>query len=52
MWPSDGTTMRKRSSHMPTHTQIDAMTIDGSFRSFLNERIVNGITKLQATIVQ
>src|SRR2546426_9961632 len=52
LWPSDGTTMRKRSSHMPMTTVNDAMTQPVIVRSFLIERMTNGIAKLQATIVQ
>src|SRR3989442_7709008 len=48
----DGTTMRKRSSHMPMTTVNDAMTQPVIVRSFLIERMTNGIAKLQATIVQ
>src|SRR5436309_609115 len=52
LWPSDGTTIRNRSSHMPTTTVKEAMTQPVIVRSFLMERMTNGITKLQTTIVQ
>ena len=49
---SDGTMMRNRSSHMPTTTVHEAMTHPVIVRSFLSDRMLNGITKLQSTIVQ
>ena len=52
MWLSDGTTIRNRSSHMPTTTPNDAITQPVMVRSFLIARIENGSTKLQKTIVQ
>src|SRR5437588_9873130 len=35
LWLSDGTTMRNRSSHMPTTTVHEAMTHPATVRSFL-----------------
>src|SRR5262245_10463602 len=52
LWLSDGTTMRNRSSHMPTRTPNEATTQPAIVRSFFNDRIVTGRTKLQTTIVQ
>src|SRR5262245_27706917 len=52
LWLSDGTTIRNRSSHMPTTTVNEAMTQPVIVRSFLIDRMTNGTTKLQTTIVQ
>src|SRR6266571_7484169 len=52
LWPSDGTTISKRSSHMPISTQNDAMTQPAIVRSRLIDMMKNGTTKLQTTIVQ
>ena len=44
--------IRKRSIHMPMRMQHDAKKISGIVRSFLIERIGNGMMKLQITISQ
>src|SRR5215831_20222241 len=49
---SDGTTIKKRSSHIPTTIVDDAITHPVIVRNFLIARIGKGITKLQNTIVQ
>src|SRR5262249_50015537 len=50
--PSDGTTIRKRSSHIPTHTPADATTQPLIVRKRLIPRMMSGATKLHTTIVQ
>src|SRR5438128_4060162 len=52
LWPSDGTTMRNRSSHMPMSTPNDATTQPAIVRSRLIDRRMKGTTRLQTTIVQ
>src|SRR4030095_16464347 len=52
LWVSDGTTIRKRSSHMPTTTPHEAMTQPRMVRVFELVRIAIGSTKLPTTIVQ
>src|SRR5271154_4793332 len=49
---SEGTTMRKRSSHMPTTTVHDAIAVPVMVRSRLMARMGTGMMKLQTTIVQ
>ena len=49
---SDGTTIRKRSSHIPTTTPAEAMTQPSIVRARGIDRIISGNTKLQITIVQ
>src|SRR5262245_27312524 len=49
---SDGTMIRKRSSHMPTTTPQEAMTVPVIVRILRIARNGKGRTKLQNTIVQ
>src|SRR5262245_4557935 len=49
---SDGTMIRKRSSHMPTTTPHDAITVPVIVRNFRIARNGNGRMKLQNTMVQ
>src|SRR6266540_4025887 len=49
---SDGTTMVKRSSHIPMFTEIDAMRVPAIVRVRGFARIVNGTTKQNASIAQ
>src|SRR5437667_394722 len=49
---SDGTTIRNRSSHIPTTIVEDAITVPVIVRNFLMARSGKGMTKLQNTIVQ
>ena len=44
--------IRKRSSHIPTTMQIDAITVPVIVRSRLMARIGTGIRKLSVTMVQ
>src|SRR5258706_11402148 len=50
--PSVGTTIRNRSSHIPTHTPTEATTQPAIVRVLLRLRMISGTTKLQTTIVQ
>ena len=49
---SGGTTIKKRSSHMPTMTVALLIAIVGMLRSLEIPSKMNGTTKLQATMVQ
>ena len=52
LYDSDGTMIRKRSSHIPTTTPQEAITVPVIVRSLRMARNGNGSMKLQNTIVQ
>ena len=52
MCVSDGTTIKKRSSHIPMTTPVEATTQPAMVRVFEFDKMISGTTKLAITIVQ